>query len=187
MRRRGIVLLTLVGMLLFPLLGSCEGNRDIVAPPEVERDTTAPIQTDATFYSLREEWVGLATEIALRWGNQAPDTLYIVNCRGHLAPVLEKKVDGGWETFWSPILLLCLSPPIIVEPCGVLVDTLHLWGALPGHNAGPEFKSEHVEGVYRIVMHNAVFNYNEDQRGFGDPVPLEYRVSNHFVLDDPRR
>lgn len=187
MKRGSMVLLCLVSMLLFLLSGGCEGNRDIVAPPEVERDTTAPIQTDATFYSLREDWVGLETEISLSYENQTADTLYIVNCLGGLATVLEKKVDGGWEKFWSPILLACLSAPIIVEPRGVLVDTLHLWGALPGHNAGPEFKSEHVEGVYRIVLHNLVFNYDEDHRGFGDPVPLEYRVSNHFVLDDPRR
>jgi hypothetical protein len=184
MKRRSMVLLS---MLILPLLGGCDGNGGIVAPPEVERDTTAPIQTDATFYSLREEWVGLETEISLTYGNQTADTLYIVNCLGGLAAVLEKKVDRGWEKFWSPILLLCLSPPIIVEPRDVLVDTLHLWGALPGHNAGPEFKSDDVEGVYRIVLHNVVFNYDEDQTGFGDPVPLEYRVSNRFVLDDPRR
>ncbi|UCC47343.1 MAG: hypothetical protein JSV41_07460 [Gemmatimonadota bacterium] len=112
MKRGSMVLLCLVGMLLFPLVGGCEGNRDIVAPPEVERDTTGGV---------------------------------------------------------------------------LVVDTLHVWGALPGHNAGPEFKSDDVEGVYRIVMHRVVFNYDEDQTGFGDPVPLEYRVSNHFVLDDPRR
>ncbi len=179
MKRRGIVLLS---VLVFPALGACE---DVLAPPE--RDITLPIQTDATVYSLREDWVGLATEIALRWENQAADTLYIVNCNGALAPVLEKKVVGGWEVFWSPILQLCLSSPIVIEPAGVLVDTVHVWGALPGHNAGPEFKSDDVEGTYRIVMHNAVFNYDSDRQGFGDPVPLEYRVSNHFVLDDPRR
>jgi hypothetical protein len=181
MKRRAIVLLN---MLVFPLLGGCEGN---ITPPEVDRDTSAPVQTDATFYSLREDGVGLATEIPLSYENQTADTLYIVNCRGQLAAVLEKKVDGGWEEFWWPTLLDCLSPPIVIEPSGVLVDTLHVWGAPPGHNVAPEFKSDDVEGVYRIVMHDVVFNYDSNRTGFGDPVPLEYRVSNLFVLDDPRR
>lgn len=177
MKRQSIVLL---GVLIFPALGGCEG----ITPPD--RDITAPIQTDTMFYSLREDWVGLATEIPFRYRNLTANTLYIVNCRGQLPPVLDKLVGTGWERFWTPVLLACLSPPIVIEPRGVLVDTLHLWGALPGHNAGPEFKSDDVEGVYRIVMQQVVFNY-EDRPGFGDPVPLEYRVSNLFVLDDPRR
>ena len=181
MKRRGIVLLN---MLVFPLLASCEGD---ITPPVVDGDTTPPIQTDATLYELRLDWVGLATDIPLRWENRAADTLYIVNCRGALAPVLEKEVADGWEAFWSPVLLACLSPPIVMEPGDVLVDTLHVWGALPGHNAGPEFKSDDLEGIYRIVMDNVVFHYDEDRQGFGDDVPLEYRVSSSFALDDPRR
>lgn len=176
MKRRGIVLLS---VLVFPALGACE---DILAPPE--RDITAPIQTDKTFYTLGDEWVGLATEIALRWENQAADTLYVVNCRGALAPVVEKKVGGAWEVFWSPILQLCLSSPIVIEPGGVLADTLHLWGALPGQNAEPAFKSGNVEGIYRIVMHMVVFHYDGDRQYFGDSVPLEYRVSNLFALHE---
>lgn len=172
------VLLSLLTLLVFPLLAGCEGD---ITPPEVGRDTTAPVQTDATFYLLRKDWVGLTTEIALSYENQAADTLYIVNCNRLLPAVLEKRVDGDWERFWAPILPRCLSPPIVIEPGGVLIDTLHVWGALPGYNVGPAFKSEDVEGVYRIVMHEVVFHY-EDRPGFGDSVPLEYRVSNSFVL-----
>jgi hypothetical protein len=169
-------------MLIFPGLGGCG---DTLGPPE--RDLTAPIQTDETSYSLRDDWVGLAAEIPLRWENQTANTLYIVNCRGALAPVLEKRVGWRWEVFWTPTLQACLSPPIVIEPGAVLVDTLHLWGALPGNNAGPEFKSDDVGGVYRIVMHSVVFNYDSDRQGFGDPVALEYRISNLFALHDPRR
>ncbi|KPK79411.1 MAG: hypothetical protein AMS25_12695 [Gemmatimonas sp. SM23_52] len=177
--RRCRVLLSLLTLLVFPLLGGCESD---ITPPEVDRDTTAPIQTDRPFYWLRTDWVGFTTEIALSYENQAADTLYIVNCLRTLPAVLEKEVDGVWERFWAPILPRCLSPPIVMEPGGVLVDTLHVWGALPGHNVGPAFKSEDVKGVYRIVMHQVVFHYDENSAGFGDPVPLEYRVSNAFAL-----
>jgi hypothetical protein len=188
MKRQAIVLL---GMLVFPALGGCEGDGPTLAPPEpevppdVERDTTAPIQTDTTFYTLREDWEGLATEIALRWENQAEDTLYITVCF-NFVPTLEKKVDGAWEEYWNPGSLACSGPPIVIEPGAVLVDTVHVWGALPGDDVWPQFKSDDVEGVYRIVIHS-VFWQTEDWQGVGDQVPLRYRVSNPFVLDDPRR
>jgi hypothetical protein len=149
-------------------------------------NTTAPIETDTTYYALREDGVGLATEIWFRFENQAADTLYIVNCNRWLAPILEKQVDEGWETFWGPISDACLSAPIVIPPGGEVVDFLRLWGALPGNNAGPEFKSDDVEGVYRLVIFTVVFNYDAYGPSWGDPVPLEYRVSNSFFLNDPR-
>ncbi len=60
------------------------------------------------------------------------------------------------------------------------MDTVHLWGALPGHNPGLEFQSDDVDGVYRIVTPDVAFNG-------GEPVPLDYRISNLFALHDPRR
>jgi hypothetical protein len=207
MRHRVALLLSL---LLIPLLAACVGDNDPVGtdspyapdPPNepVQRpvepkeppivfngNTTAPIETDTTFYALREDGVGLTTEIWFRFENQRADTLYIVNCRGQLAPALEKQVDDGWEAFWFPVVKFCLSPPIVMAPGGKLVDRLEIWGALPGHNYKPAFKSDDVEGVYRLVMYSVVFHYDEYRTGFGDPGPLEYRVSNTFFLDDPRR
>jgi hypothetical protein len=159
------------------------------APPSrvLEGNITTPIETDTTFYVLRKNGVGLATEIPIRFQNQTTETLHIVNCNGLLTPVLEKQVGDGWETFWSPVLPACWSLPILMAPGVVHVDTLRVWGALPGHDAGPQFKSDDVEGVFRIVLYNVFFNYHGFPSGFPDLVPLEYRVSNLFFLDDPRR
>jgi hypothetical protein len=60
-------------------------------------------------------------------------------------------------------------------------------GALPEPRYFPQFKSEDVEGTCRIVLHSVVFNYDDGRAGFGDPVLLQYRVSDTFFLDDPRR
>jgi hypothetical protein len=198
----------LLSTLLLLLLGGCVGDSDPFGtgtpdappaepetPPVQPRhppvvfhgNTTAPIETDTTSFALREDWVGLATEIWIRFENQSVDTLYIVNCRDQLAPALEKRVNDGWETFWLPAVKFCLSPPIVIPPEGELVHRLGIWGAPPGLNAVPAFKSDEVEGVYRLVMYSVVFHYDEYRPGFGDPVALEYRVSNPFFLDDPRK
>lgn len=157
-------------------------------PPNIERDSTASIQTDRTYYRLREDWVGLATEIAIHYENQTDDTLYIVNCNRLLGPVLEKRVGGEWVRFWWPILPRCLSPPIVIAPGDVLVGKLQVWGAPPDGDVWPKFQSDDVEGVYRLLLSRVVFNYHDYEAGsFGDPVPLRDRLSNLFYLDDPRR
>jgi hypothetical protein len=207
MKRSGGPLLTSLFLLL---LAACIGDDDPLGtgspyPPDppsepVERpvepkeppivfngNTTEPIETDTTYYALREDGVGLATEIWFRFENQAADTLYIVNCNRWLAPILEKQVDEGWENFWGPFSDACLGAPIVIPPGGELVDLLPFWEALPGHNFSPELPSGDVGGVYRLVISHVVFHYDEDLPGFGDPVPLEYQVSNSFFLDDPRR
>ena len=131
--------------------------------------------------------MGLATEIPLTYENQTAQTFYIVNYCGQKASILEQIVEGAWEQFWSPTFCSRLGPPIVVEPGGVLADTLDLWGAPPGSNAAPQFASDDVEGTYRIVTRQVVFNFDADRPDLGDPVGLEYRVSNAFFLDDPRR
>ena len=195
--------------LLLLLLGACVGDSDPFGtgspypppaepePPPVEPrfppivfdgNTTAPIETDTTFYALREDGVGLATEIWFRFENQAADTLYIINCKRWLAPILEKQVDEGWETFWGPFGDACFSAPIVIPPGGELVAILPFWEALPGHNFSPELPDGNVGGVYRLVIgSHVVFHFDENRWRWGDPVPLEYRVSNPFFLDDPRR
>jgi hypothetical protein len=174
----------LLYMPVLPLLGGCldtSGTGSSESPP---------IETDATSYALRERSGGLETDISIRFENQTRKTIYIANCRGGLNPGLWKQVDDGWELYWSPVLLLCSSPSIVIEPGGELVRDLSIWGALPGRDAGPAFKSGDVEGVYRIVLGSMTFGCQDHDSESGScellEVPVEYRVSNLFFLDDPR-
>lgn len=173
----------LLCMLLLTLLGGClDGDILGIGNPE-----SPPIETDTTFYALRERGVGLETDISIRFENQTRETVYIATCRGGFWFGLEKQVDDGWELYWSPVLLLCLGPSIVIEPGGELVRDLHIWGALPGHDHLPAFKSEDVEGVYRIVLSMSFRCQDHDPESGRCEVPVEYRVSNLFFLDDPRR
>lgn len=156
-------------------------------PPTVERDTTALVQTDSLIYRLEREWAGLRTTIRFSFTNPLPDTVYMVNCNGVVSGQLEKRSDGGqWIAMWSPVLPACLSPPVVIAPGATYEGTLPVWGALPGTNAAPQFNSSEVEGVYRMVWGSLVLHYDDSRQGFGDPVPLSVRISNAFVLDDPR-
>jgi hypothetical protein len=142
----------------------------------------APIATSAGEYTLAPSNSGLAVDIPIRFHNVTGRTLSIVNCRGGLAPVLERRVGGGWEPFWHGVQLQCLSPPIVI-PAGEWIDrTVQVWGALPQSNMAPQFASGDVAGTYRIVLHSVVFDYDSGRPGFGTPVPLEQRISNTFEL-----
>jgi hypothetical protein len=173
--------ITVLLCLSFPaLLGGC--LNDLVAPDN------KPIQTDTTYYALRERWVGFETDISIRFVNKTRETVDIPqDCSGGLYFSLAKQVGDSLEYFWAPVHVACAGAPFVIEPWGQFVADLPIWGALPGHNAGPEFKSDDVEGVYRLVL-GVVFDYDDPDQdsGRGELVPLEYRVSNQFFLDDPR-
>jgi hypothetical protein len=138
-------------------------------------------------YLFEPSSVGFKTAIGIAFTNQSPETIYAVNCLGMLVPVLEKRVDGGWMPFWAPVVLDCLSAPIVFAPGSTHRATLQIWGALPGRNYGPEFRSDDIEGTYRIVLDYLVTRYAANRYPFGDSVPLKLRYSNSFFLDDPRR
>jgi hypothetical protein len=140
------------------------------------------LQTDGERYVLEPAGGGLQTVIGMSFTNPSDQPMYIVNCQGGLNTPLEKRVDGRWVPYWSPVLLLCLSPPIVVEPGATLTRSLTIWGALPGNNAHPAWASADVEGTYRMRLEGLVWNYRTTGQEFGAPVPAEARISNEFTL-----
>lgn len=171
-------------LLVLPLLAGC-AEWQLSAPAASAAASDAPITTTAASYALRHADGGIATEVGIRFENESDRTMYIVNCRGLLAPVLEKRVDGAWVRYWSPALPRCLSAPIVIEPGAAIDERIQVWGAMPGMNWAPVWASAHVAGTYRIVLHSIVYDYDGDRQGFGEPVPLELRVSNEFTLTGP--
>jgi hypothetical protein len=172
---------TMGTFLLLALAAGCStvdvtGLRGTMLPGET------PIQTDADSYTLREQGGGLATEIDIRFENRTGRTIYVVNCHGSLAPVLEKRVGNEWVPYWRPAQLMCLSPPIEIRAGEVITPTIRVWGAMPNTNQGPTWTSSDVEGTYRLVLGALVHDYTTIGQSFGQPVPLEFRVSNEFTL-----
>ena len=82
---------------------------------------------------------------------------------------------GEWVWAWNPLLLLCLSPPIVIEPDEVYRTTLDVVGIPP-----PD-----VSTAYRIAWGTGLSSYDPDRYPFGELIPLEERVSNSFTLKLP--
>lgn len=141
------------------------------------------IQTDAQEYELEltgEEW--LSAEIPYTFENRTGGTVYIPNCQGGFSLRLDRLEGFDWEPAWAPTLLACLSSPIVIEPGESFSQNLNVTGGLLGTNTGPRWDREDPSGIYRIVWVAALSSYDQDRSPFGPQIPLEYRVSNPFVL-----
>jgi hypothetical protein len=148
----------------------------------VDPNDRAPIATSDSVYVLKRDGVVLSASIPIRFTNQSPDTLYLVNCNGAITPEYEKQEGATWKPFLHTVTNGCLSSPITIAPNATLVDTMMLAGALPGNNAGPAFASSDVAGTYRIVMRNVRWHYDPSRPQFGDTVATHYLLSNVFRL-----
>jgi hypothetical protein len=159
-------LLPMVGMSLGEL--GCESSTGLA--PESER----LIQTDSPQYDLQPEWIGWRVDIPYVFINRTGGTVYLANCNGGFGLHLEREDSGSWHTAWSPVILLCLSPPIVIERNVTFTDTLHVWGVPPGSDAIPQFDVDDPSGTYRIVWDAA--HWSSEQ------IPLVMRISNRFLL-----
>lgn len=156
------------------------GCDTLAGPPE--RESEAPLQTDRLAYTLRRADGGLNAEIPFTYTNRTGNGVYVVNCNQSAPPILEKRIEGRWETAWAPVVLLCLSPPIVIEAGETYSDTLRVYGGDSTSDIYPRFRGEEVEGTYRLVWLGVVHNYDPDRQGFGDELALEERISNTFTL-----
>lgn len=152
----------------------------LLEPPV--RDFGQPIQTDRLEYEVQHTDHGLKVEIPFTYKNETGKTVYVVNCHKQVPPALEKETDGAWVRAWTPTILLCLSAPIVIWPGATYSDTLRVLAAHPTSNAHPKFEVDKVEGSYRLVWHGLVHHYDENRQGFGEPLALEGRISNAFLL-----
>jgi hypothetical protein len=149
----------------------------------LQRDPTAPFQTDQLRYTLISTPDGLEGEIPYVFTNPTQSPVYIVNCNGFTRLTLEKRMDEQWVKAWEPVIEACLSEPIIVQPEQVYRAVIHVFAAHPAKDMDPKFLMDSVPGVYRLVWHRVLQNYDPDTYPFGEALPLEQRISNLFSLD----
>jgi hypothetical protein len=161
----------------------------VTAPPDhgnAPLPVEAPLQTDRLVYQLQRDSGGhVRVEIPFTYHNTTGETVYLVNCRGAVPPSLEKWQAGQWVVAWTPVLLMCLSHPIVIESDVVYSDTLRVSAARQGSNEYPQFEVPDLEGTYRLVWPMPVHEYDFDNPPSGRPLPLESRISNNFELRAP--
>lgn len=161
-----------VGVIVAALsLAACEP----VAP-----DVDGGIVTGRDSYVLQRTDSGIEGTIDHTFTNRTDETAYVVNCLGGHSLSLERWQGGEWVLAWSPVVLGCLSEPIVIEPGGAHSDTVNVFAGHRGSNLYPQFKVREIEGTYRLVWHDIVHDYDD---GHGTPLPLRDRVSNTFRIE----
>lgn len=125
---------------------------DVALDRTIERDASAPMQTDSLVYHFTAESDRLfSVEIPFGYRNDTGKNISIPNCQSMLMIGLEKRTDERWESFYEPINLLCLSVPLRIRAGSVVSHTARILASLPGSNAAPEFASSELDGEYRLV------------------------------------
>ncbi|MBA3578961.1 MAG: hypothetical protein H0W42_03150 [Gemmatimonadaceae bacterium] len=158
--------------------GACSSYGPLVE----DMDPSALFQTDSLSYKLDARNIGYIGAIDVRFTNRTADTTYFINCNGTTGVTLQKLVDGEWRDAYSPARNDCLSPPIAVPPGGTANLPIPVFSGYPGNNFFPKFSVDDIPGVYRAMWTAAVTSYHDGRGSFGNPLPLEHRVSNRFAL-----
>lgn len=143
-------------------------------------DANAAIVTGSDSYLLRQTDSGFEAQMDQTFTNRTAETAYVINCHGGFSLSLERWQGGEWVRAWSPVVLLCLSEPIVIEPGGTFSHTVHVFAGHAGSNVHPQFEVTEIEGMYRLVWHALVHDYVD---GSGSPLPLRERVSNTFRIE----
>ena len=153
------------------------GCDDLLGP-----GTDAALRTDRTEYRLQDTGIGLEGRIPFTFTNRTGGAVYVVNCNGNTPPALQKRIDGRWVHAWSPVVSLCLSPPIVIGAGATYADTLWVSAGHPGNNFYPKFEVLAVAGTYRLIWPNVLKSYDDSRSPFGESLPLQERVSNPFEI-----
>ena len=142
-------------------------------------------RTDSSQYTVRRVYEGREVSFSVVFTNHTSRTAYFVNCLDDVTPLLQKQVGGSWTTVWAPIKFMCLSQPITVAPGASYETQFRIFGADPDTNTLPKFSTTDLNGTFRLAWGGVVFDYHADGTSFGEPLPVEGRVSNSFTLVSP--
>jgi hypothetical protein len=149
---------------------------------DITRDDDAQFQTDSLAYTLGANSIGYVGEIGVTFINRTGATVYIVNCGGSTGLSLQKRIEGNWRGVWSPVVPLCLSPPITVTADGTYRTKIGIFGGYPNSNTFPQFAIQDIAGEYRAVWYSVLSTYQASSSSFGEQLPLDARISNRFTI-----
>ena len=174
--------LVLTGLLL---LAACAEEPAEVPPsssPDAPAASAHHFTVDSARYTLTREGAALRTSIGYAFRNRLPDTIYVVNCNGHVVMDLQKREGTAWRTVLPGMTNACLSPALEIAPGDSIAGRWVVWGALPGDPSLPTYETDELEGEFRLIWHQPRLNYAGDVRNFGDTLAVAERTSMPFEL-----
>jgi hypothetical protein len=148
-----------------------------------------PLRTGAESYALRRDGDWERTTLDFVFRNKSDDTLYQPTCRANgvgdpgLSLVVQERTAEGWEDVWAPMLLACLSEPIVVAPGGTYRDTFEIVLHPQDTVTQPRMNTEvPLDGTYRLFWHQLLRTYDPEAYPFGEEAADSLRFSNSFAL-----
>jgi hypothetical protein len=169
--------LTLVAFLV-----ACGSAEVLSTGPDFSVNGDAPIRTDSAIYHVRTTSNSHEVTIGVTFTNRSGGTAYIPTCRTTHPPVLQKWEGEQWVTVYSPAVLDCLGPPVVIE-AGASHEYTYRVLASRRPNTYPRFETQQIGGLYRLNWH-ILGSWTPDgpEPGIGVELPLEQRVSNTFTI-----
>lgn len=132
------------------------------------------VATDSTSYHVLTTDSHHEVTIGVSFRNPTFNEVLIPTCHSPYPPVVEKLGLNGWVTAYSPIVLLCIGPPVRIGPGAEYRMSYHVIGArLP--NSLPRFEVDEIAGTYRL-------NWHALHTRSGGTLPSAYRTSSPFRL-----
>ena len=162
----------IVGCLLLASVGAaCDGIDLLNTHPSL---IDGAFETDSTAYHVRTTDASHQVTIGATFRNHSAVEVLISTCHSPHPPALEKLGPDGWVTVYSPVVLLCLGPPVRIAPGDDYRITYHVAGTrLP--NAAPRLEVDEIPGTYRL-------NWYALHTKSGGQLPAAQRTSNPFEL-----
>ena len=179
-------MLPVVALIAFSQLAGCRALSVLGSEDQSRNEspivTGAPIQTDKSVYEMRSTTQAHELTIHLAYTNPTAGPVYIPTCREPGPPVLQKWVDGKWVTAYSPVVSLCLGPPVVIAAGETYSYTYRVF-ASRSPNSIPRFQVAEIPGQYRLMWHIlGTWTPNGPGPGLGQLLPEEQRVSNTFTI-----
>jgi hypothetical protein len=163
------------------LAAGCSSLADPVGPlPSLMAGDTF-LSTGAAVYDLRAEGALRAVDFELTYRNPLTSPVAVPACHTPVRPMLQKLVDGEWVHAFSPVELLCITPPLVIGADSKHTFRYRLRADAYDLERWPRAADGTSDGTYRL--HWWVARYDRRAaNGLGTPLPLEYVVSNPFQL-----
>jgi hypothetical protein len=132
---------------LVAAVAACNGRSDLLGSAALQGEPA--VRTDSTSYHLLTTDAWHEVTIGVSYTNRTSVEVRIPTCVVPHPPLLEKLGPNGWFVAYSPVVLACLGPPVVIAPGEEYRLTYRVMaGRFP--NQAPRFQVDEIPGTYRL-------------------------------------